>query len=112
VTHAEVLPVAALAELPSGTLLSVTLTGGEAVCLANVAGAIYAFVDECPHAAFPMSAGDLLDDGTVRCAWHGARFDARTGAGVDGQATRPLALVPVRVADGQIFVDGPHRPLR
>ena len=97
-------PIAALSDLAAGALLSVTLPDGTAVCLANVAGEVCAFADECPHAAFPMSAGELLDDGTVLCAWHGARFDARTGAVVAGPAPEPLAVYPVRVTDGQIFV--------
>ena len=99
-------PVAKLTDVPNGTLLAVTLPGGEAVCVANVGGEVRAFTDRCPHAAFPMSAGELLADGTVLCAWHGARFDARTGAVVEGPACDPLAVFAVRVAGGEIFVEG------
>ena len=97
-------PVATLADVPPGTLLAVTLADGTAACLANVGGELCAFADECPHAAFPMSAGGVLDDGTVLCAWHGARFDARTGGVVAGPADAPLAVYPVRVEGGAIYV--------
>jgi nitrite reductase/ring-hydroxylating ferredoxin subunit len=99
-------PVAKLIDVPTGTLLAVTLPNGEAVCVANVGGEVRAFADRCPHAAFPMSAGEVLADGTVLCAWHGARFDARTGAVVEGPATDPLAVYAVRVVGGDIFVGG------
>lgn len=102
-------PVAKLADLPPGTLLAVTRATGERVCLANVDGELYAFADECPHAAFPMSAGEVLGDGTVLCAWHGARFDPRSGAVVEGPADAPLAIYDVRVTNGEILV-GPEQP--
>ena len=98
-------PVARLSDLPPSTLLSVTLDTGERVCVANVGGTLCAFADECPHAAFPLSAGEVLADGTVLCAWHGAQFDPRSGAVVRGPADGPLAVYAVRVADGDVFVD-------
>ena len=33
----------------------------------------------CTHAEFLLSDGTLRNDGTLECAWHGARFDCRTG---------------------------------
>ena len=38
-------------------------------------GRIGAVTDLCTHQAFPMSEGTLEPDGTIECAWHGARFD-------------------------------------
>ena len=98
--------VADLRDLPEGALLGVTLPDGAAVCLANVGGVVCAFTDECTHAAFPMSAGELLADGSVLCAWHGARFDPRTGAPLAGPALDPLAVYDVRVEGGAVLVGG------
>ena len=97
-------PAATLGELPPGALLAVTLPGGERVCLANAGGELFAFADECPHAAFSLSEGELLADGTVLCAWHGARFDPRTGAVVAGPAGRGLATYDVTVRGDEILV--------
>ena len=97
--------VAKLSAIPPGTLLPVTLLSGERVCVANVGGRLCAFADECPHAAFPMSSGEVLADGTVLCAWHGAQFDPRTGAVVRGPADAPLTVYAVRVADGDVLVE-------
>jgi nitrite reductase/ring-hydroxylating ferredoxin subunit len=96
-----------VADLPAGSLRAVTLPGGDRVCVANVAGDVYAFADECPHAAFPLSAGELLADGTVLCAWHGARFDARTGAVVAGPAPSGVATYQVTIRGDTILVGGP-----
>src|ERR671910_3177130 len=45
--------------------------------------------DECTHQGGPLGEGDLVDDGVLRCPWHGARFDVRTGEVLDGSAARP-----------------------
>jgi phenylpropionate dioxygenase-like ring-hydroxylating dioxygenase large terminal subunit len=42
----------------------------------GVAGAL---LDRCPHRNVPLSLGEIADDGTLRCAYHGWRFD---GGGV------------------------------
>lgn len=108
-------PVARLDELPPGTLLGVTTPDGRRVCLVNVDGAVRALRDECTHQAFPLSAGELLADGSVQCAWHGARFDAHSGCVRCGPAVDPVARYAVAVADGVIHVgpelgDGPSTP--
>lgn len=40
--------------------------------------------------------------GTIDCACHGSRFNAQTGAVVQGPATRALPVVPVTVQGEQI----------
>jgi nitrite reductase/ring-hydroxylating ferredoxin subunit len=77
---------------------------GARICLANVGGEIVALRDACTHQEFPMSQGTLLPDGTIECAWHGARFDCRTGAVVREPAVEPIPRHAVRVEDGMILV--------
>jgi nitrite reductase/ring-hydroxylating ferredoxin subunit len=107
--------VARLDELPPGTLLGVVTPDGRRVCLVNVDGDVRALRDECTHQAFPLSAGELLPDGTVQCAWHGARFDACSGCVCAGPAVEPVARYAVAVVGGVIHVgpeldDGPTTP--
>jgi 3-phenylpropionate/trans-cinnamate dioxygenase ferredoxin component len=97
-------PAARLDALPPGTVLGVVLPDGRRVCLVNVDGTVRALRDECTHQAFPMSAGELRADGTIECAWHGARFDAATGAVRSGPACDALDVYAVRVVDGAIEV--------
>jgi phenylpropionate dioxygenase-like ring-hydroxylating dioxygenase large terminal subunit len=42
-------------------------------------GTASALLDRCPHRNAPLSAGRVLEQGTLECAYHGWQFD-RTGA--------------------------------
>jgi nitrite reductase/ring-hydroxylating ferredoxin subunit len=97
-------------DLPPGTLLAVTLPNGESVCLVNHDGDVRALEDNCSHQDFPLSEGELLEDGTVECVWHGARFDCRSGAACAGPARTPVATYDVRVEDGTIHVGARRGP--
>jgi nitrite reductase/ring-hydroxylating ferredoxin subunit len=96
--------VAAVADVPEGELLGVTLPDGVPVCLYNRGGEIGAVGDRCTHAEFAMSDGVLRDDGTIECVWHGARFDCRTGGVRRHPAVDPLPIYPVRVEHGRVLV--------
>jgi nitrite reductase/ring-hydroxylating ferredoxin subunit len=96
--------VAAEAGVREGEPLSVALPGGERVCLVRCGATISAFRDECPHQAMPLSAGTVLSDGTLECAWHGARFDCATGAVLKGPAEDDLITYPVSVVAGRVLV--------
>jgi 3-phenylpropionate/trans-cinnamate dioxygenase ferredoxin subunit len=98
--------LADLADLPDGMLLGVQRTDGTEICLFNYRGTIGAVGNVCTHAEFLMSDGMLRNDGTVECAWHGARFECRTGRVCRGPAEDPLPVYPVRV-DGTRILVGP-----
>lgn len=101
-------PVAAVTDVPPGSLLAVRLSDGTPVCLFNHDSTIGAVHDVCTHAEFAMSEGVLHGDGTLECVWHGARFDCRTGAVRKAPAFDPLPVYDVRVEDGQVLV-GPRK---
>ncbi|MDF1502314.1 Rieske 2Fe-2S domain-containing protein [Roseisolibacter sp. H3M3-2] len=94
---------AALADLPDGGLLGVAV-GGRRLCLTRAGGAVTALDDCCTHAEFALSEGELHADGSVECAWHGARFDRATGAVVRGPACDPVAAHDVLLLDGDVLV--------
>jgi 3-phenylpropionate/trans-cinnamate dioxygenase ferredoxin component len=96
--------VAAVNDLPEGTLIGVTLADGAEACVFNDRGRIGALGNVCTHAEFRMSDGALHADGTLECAWHGARFDCRTGAVRRAPATDPLPVYDVRVDGGRVLV--------
>jgi 3-phenylpropionate/trans-cinnamate dioxygenase ferredoxin subunit len=100
-------PVARLDEVPEEGTFPVVRSTGEAVCLIRSGGRITAVADNCTHQEFAMSLGDVLADGTIQCAWHGARFDCATGAVVQGPATDPLPMFAVRIDDGVVHVGPP-----
>jgi 3-phenylpropionate/trans-cinnamate dioxygenase ferredoxin subunit len=97
--------VAAVAELPEGAMLGVTLRDGAAVCVFNHRGVIGAIGNVCTHAEFLISDGLLHSDGTLECLWHGARFDCRTGAVKRQPAEMPLPVYEAHEARGRVFVN-------
>jgi 3-phenylpropionate/trans-cinnamate dioxygenase ferredoxin subunit len=99
--------VAATADVPDGGLLGVTLPGGASICLYTRHGEIGAVGGRCTHAEFAMADGALRDDGTIECAWHGARFDCLTGVVRRHPATDPLPVYAVRIEHGRVLVGAP-----
>ena len=101
-------PVADVADVAEGELVSVKSANGEPVCLVRHRGEILAVSDCCTHSEFPISDGSLRADGSVECTWHGARFDCRTGAVLKGPAEDPLPVYAVKVEGGKVLV-GPRK---
>jgi nitrite reductase/ring-hydroxylating ferredoxin subunit len=99
--------LANVSELPPGALLAVERANGDEICLYNHAGVIGAVGNVCTHAEFAMADGTLRKDGTIECAWHGARFACATGRVCRGPAVDPLPVYEVRVDDGRVYV-GPR----
>jgi nitrite reductase/ring-hydroxylating ferredoxin subunit len=79
------------------------LVDGRAVALFRDRGAIVAFDDACPHAGAPLSEG-VCREGQVVCAWHGFRFDARTGACALSSGGPSATVRAVRVEAGRVLV--------
>src|SRR4028118_1043416 len=89
-------------QIKEGTVQSFDLGGAE-IAIARCEGEIYAFSNICTHALAYLSEGDLdVDDCTIECPLHGARFDITTGRVRAFPATVPLKTYGVRVVDGQV----------
>ncbi len=91
--------------VPEGSTLQVSVDG-EAVCLYNLAGAIYATQDVCTHAHAHLSDG-FIDGDCIECPLHQALFHIPTGEVRGEPATEPLRVFPVRVVAGAIEVQAP-----
>ena len=62
-------------------------------------GTIHAFSATCTHQGCTVSS---VSNGAIICPCHGSKFDAGTGAVLQGPATRPLPAVTVTVQGDQI----------
>jgi nitrite reductase/ring-hydroxylating ferredoxin subunit len=100
---AELVRVAAADEIPPGTLKAVEVDG-RPICIANADGELYAVRDNCSHRDFPLSEGTLHGGATIECAWHGARFDLKTGRAIRLPAIKAVQTYEVVVVDGEVFV--------
>ena len=92
----------ALVDLPDGGKL-VGHCGGEQVLLVRRGTEVFAVSATCTHYGGPLADG-LVVDHTVRCPWHHACFDLRTGEALRAPAFSPLACWSVEQRNGKIFV--------
>lgn len=68
---------------------------GVPIVLLRRKGHVCALTEVCPHAGGPLSEGTIVDD-TIRCPWHGSRFDLESGAAVEGPTAFPAVAYDVR----------------
>ena len=95
--------VCAVDEVPTDEALGVTV-GDLDVAIARDGDEVFAIQDECSHAAVALSEGEVADC-QIECWLHGSRFDLRTGKPTGLPATEPVAVFPVEVRDGEVYVD-------
>ena len=88
--------------LPDGGML-VGHVGEAEVLLVRLGAEIFAIDALCSHYHGPLADG-LVVEGAVRCPWHHACFDLRTGEAVRAPAFSPLACWSVEQRDGLVFV--------
>lgn len=88
-------------ELSSGQLLG--HANGEAVLLIRHDQEVFAIGATCTHYGGPLAEG-RVSERTVRCPWHHACFDLRTGAALRAPALNPLPCYDVERAGGTIRV--------
>jgi NADPH-dependent 2,4-dienoyl-CoA reductase/sulfur reductase-like enzyme/nitrite reductase/ring-hydroxylating ferredoxin subunit len=77
--------------------------GEQEVLLVRDGEEIFAIDAHCSHYHGPLADG-LVVDATVRCPWHHACFDLRSGDALRAPALSPLSLWKVEHKDGLIFV--------
>ncbi len=88
--------------LPEGRVQTV-IAGHKNLCLTHYKGKFSALDNKCPHQGGPLGEG-TIENGMLRCPWHGWDFDPCTGQSPggfdDGQET-----FTVKEEDGAIFVE-------
>jgi nitrite reductase/ring-hydroxylating ferredoxin subunit len=96
--------VASVGDLAEGTPMNVELGNDEQVCVVKIGADVYAISNSCPHADFPMSDGELVDDYIIECGLHGAQFDVRDGSVIELPATEPITCYEVKLEEGGVWV--------
>jgi apoptosis-inducing factor 3 len=91
-----------LDQLGDGKML-VGHAGGEDVLLVRRGRNIFAVGAHCTHYHGPLADGLVVGD-TVRCPWHHACFDLRTGEALEAPALSPITSWTVEERDGNIRV--------
>ena len=97
-----------LGDIPDGGVL-VGQANGEAILLVRRGNEVYAVAAACGHYGAPLADGIVVDC-ELRCPWHHARFDARTGEVTGAPSPRPIATWEV-VRDGdRVRLGAKRRP--
>lgn len=79
--------------------------GSDLVLLVRSGDEFFAIDPHCSHYNGPLEEG-IVADGSIRCPWHHACFDLRTGEALRAPAFRALACWTVEHRDNTIFVRG------
>ncbi len=103
--------VCRLSELPPGERRIIT-AGGRSIGVLNVAGALYALRNSCPHQNAPLCLGRVQgmtlalgpyeyvygrENEIIKCPWHGWEFEIATGCSVFNPDKVPVKTYEVTV---------------
>ncbi|MGA8259966.1 MAG: FAD-dependent oxidoreductase [Arenicellales bacterium] len=98
----------AIENVPEGGMVGGHV-GEDNVVLARHGGQLYAVSAKCTHYGGPLHEGLVVGD-TVRCPWHHARFDLKTGAAVGAPALNAVGCWRVDTEDGRVYVRERAKP--
>jgi pyruvate oxidase len=91
--------------LPEGRVQTVT-AGHQGICLTHYNGKFSALDNKCPHQGGPLGEGSI-ENGMLRCPWHGWDFDPCTGM-PPGGFDDGVSTFEVKEENNEIFVGIPE----
>ncbi|XP_033374810.1 apoptosis-inducing factor 3-like isoform X2 [Parus major] len=103
-------PPAWTAMTPSLKRLLEVMVAGYPVLLVRNRMEFHALGSKCPHYGAPLSKGVLRGD-RLRCPWHGACFNIRTGDIEEYPALDCISCFKVTVEDGKVFITAKKKDL-
>lgn len=96
--------VASVDDVEPAEVELVSLSGRDIALARDSDGSWHALDDRCTHENISLSDGDV-DEGGLECWKHGSSFDLVTGVPRSLPATTPVAVYPVKVEDGSVWID-------
>lgn len=99
-----------LDSLPDEGRVIPAVVDGRSVALTRCGGKLGALANRCPHQGGPLGEGSI-ENGWLRCPWHGYDYDPTTGAPPEGFSDAPEAFI-VREEDEQSWVALPELAVR
>lgn len=88
-------------ELPEGRVKSVACSR-VTLCMTHHEGKYHALDNKCPHQGGPLGEGSI-ENGLLRCPWHGWDFDPATGRAPGGHDDG-VPTFPVEIRDDGVYV--------
>ena len=96
------------ADVPDEGRVRSTVVDGRPVAVTRCGGRLGALENRCPHQGGPVGEGSI-ENGWLRCPWHGYDYDPLTGLPPEG-FTDAVEAYKVEDRDGEVFVRLPARP--
>jgi nitrite reductase/ring-hydroxylating ferredoxin subunit len=90
-------------DMLAGSMISVTAPGKRLIVYRTIAG-YFATDRRCTHQGADLMRG-YFDQDIIECPVHQGRFNVCSGAALSAPASTPLKTYPVKITDGQVFVE-------
>src|SRR5215210_5090694 len=94
-------------DVPADGRVRSVVVDGRTVALARCGLTLGALDNRCPHQGGPLGEGSI-ENGWLRCPWHGYDFDPLTGRSPEG-LDDAVATFPVEARDDGVYVALPQR---
>lgn len=98
------LRICALEDIKPGKSIRVKVGDNAIAIVRTPAGEVKALDDKCSHGEISLSEG-FVDNETIECWAHGAKFDLNTGKPLSLPAYEPVATYEVLIENGDIFLE-------
>lgn len=95
--------VAAESDIPDGDVIS-RIAADRQIAIFKLSDGVFATDAICTHGNANLCGGFVEDDGQIECPLHQGRFDIRSGKALCEPLEHDLAVHPVRIEGGRVFV--------
>jgi len=102
VRKGQIIDVGQVKDLPPGQHATIEISDGEELALYNVSGELFATANCCPHKGAPLAEGTLCGH-IIECAWHGWKFDVRSGECLT--TSERVEIYRVEIEEGLIKIE-------
>jgi 3-phenylpropionate/trans-cinnamate dioxygenase ferredoxin subunit len=96
--------ICAVDDIKPGKAIRVKIGETAIAIVKTKAGEIRALDDKCSHGEISLSEG-FIDNETIECWAHGAKFSLATGEALTLPAFEPVAVYEVIIDNGDIFIE-------
>jgi 3-phenylpropionate/trans-cinnamate dioxygenase ferredoxin component len=96
--------ICSLDELKPGKALRVKINDHAIAIIRTPNGEVKALDDKCSHGEISLSEG-FVDNDTIECWAHGAKFDLNTGKPLSLPAYEPVATYEILIDNNDIYVE-------
>lgn len=96
--------ICAVEDIPKGKTIRVKVGDIAVAIVRTPSGDVKAINDLCSHGEISLSEG-FVDDTTIECWAHGAKFDLETGNALTLPAFEPVPVYPIIIENDEIYLD-------